>query len=187
MRNVVIVLGAVVPVAGLWGQQQRPFRVQLTNSISTRTNQKGDKVTAVVITPAEYRGDTMEGTIKECTSGGVAKKKSTLSFGFAYLFHQNQRLSVRSEITGFVNSKGKANVDEEGQIVEKKNDIGKALLITGIGAGIGAAAGGAKGAAIGSGAGAAVGLLFIRFGSKAPNLTFNAGSQFDLMISSRRE
>jgi len=180
-------LAALALPAGSWAQGQTPFQVQLTTGISTRTNQRGDKLTAMVISPPQYRGDVMEGSIKECSGSGVANKRSTLSFGFAYLFHQNQRIPVHSEITGFTNSKGRQNVDEEGQIVEKKNDIGKALLLTGIGTGIGAAAGGAKGAAIGAGAGAAVGLLFIRFGSKAPNLSFDSGSQFDLMVSRRKE
>ena len=41
-------------------------------------------------------------------------------------------------------------MDEEGRVIEKKNNLGKAAVATGAGALIGAAIGGGKGAAIGA-------------------------------------
>ena len=37
----------------------------------------------------------------------------------------DKTIPVSSEVKGMVNSKGKANVDEEGRVVEKKNSLGK--------------------------------------------------------------
>jgi len=80
------------------------------------------------------------------------------------------------------------NADEEGQIVEKKNSAAKAAVIGGlVGAGIGALAAGGKGAAIGAGAGAGAGLLFATFGVKGPTITFDAGSQFGLTVTSQAQ
>lgn len=161
------------------------FRVRLTQPISTKLNKKDDPVVAQVVSPAQYQGSIMEGTIRESKSSGSFKKSSVLNFAFHTLHYQGSPLSIRTELTAYYNSKGNANVDEEGQLIEKKNELGKAALMSGIGAIIGAAAGGAKGAAIGAGAGAAAGLLFIKFGAKAPNISFDSGSQFDLKVSQR--
>lgn len=164
-----------------------PFRVQLTQPISTKANQKGDKVVAQVLLPEAFKGAILEGTVKEAKSSGDLNKESVLNFGFSLLHHNGQMIPVRSEVTKFYNSKGQADTDDEGRIIKKRNDIALAVLMTGIGAGVGAAAGGGKGAAIGAGAGAAVGLLFVRFGAKAPNISFDTGSVFDLALSPRRQ
>jgi hypothetical protein len=167
-------------------EQPTPMVVKLTQPISTKANQKGDKVTGQVVSPEIFKGDMVEGEIKEVRSGGLTKKTSILNFGFTKLHHRGQEMLIRSEITGFTNSNGKATVDEEGQVLEKSNQLGKMALITGAGAAIGAIAGGGKGAAIGAGAGAAASLLFVKFGSKAPNISFDAGSEFQLNVTRPR-
>jgi len=94
------------------------------------------------------------------------------------------KIPVSAQVTSFSNSKGVKNTDEEGQIVEHKNQAAKSAVIGGaLGAGIGALAGGAKGAGIGAAAGAAAGLLFASFGTKAPSITFDTGSEFELSVS----
>lgn len=164
-----------------------PFRVQLTQPLSTKANKKGDKVVAQVLLPESNKGDILQGEVKDSKSSGNFSKESVLNFGFNELYHNGQMIPVRAEITKFYNSKGKENVDEEGRIISKKNELGKAALITALGAGVGAAAGGGRGAAIGAGAGAAVGLLFAKFGTKAPNISFDSGSMFDVLLSNRRQ
>jgi hypothetical protein len=163
-----------------------PFRVQLTQPLSTKANKKGDKVVAQVLQPVAYKGDILEGEVKDSKSSGSFPKESVLNFGFINLYHKGQAIPVHADVTQFYNSKGNANVDEEGRVIRKKNELGKAALIMALGAGVGAAAGGGKGAAIGAGAGAAVGLLFAKFGTKAPNISFDTGSVFDLLLSNRR-
>lgn len=180
-------IAVFLPLSAQQPPQPVPFRVQLTQPLSTKANQTGDKVTAMVLQPEAYKGAILEGTVKEAKSSGDFKKESILNFGFGTLHHNGRAIPVRSEVTKFYNSKGEENADEEGRIIKKKNDIAKAALIAGIGAGIGAAAGGAKGAAIGAGAGVAAGLLFVKFGTKAENIAFKEGSIFELALSPRRE
>ena len=164
------------------------FRVKLTAPISTETNKKGDKISAMVSTPPEYAGAVMEGEIKESKSGNKFKGKSTLLFTFQSLVpKQGEPIPVSSDVKSFVNSKGKANVDEEGAIVEKKNNLGKVAMLTGTGALIGALAGGGTGAAIGAGAGAGAALILVQFGAKAPNIRFDPGAEIVLSVSPRRE
>jgi hypothetical protein len=183
-------IASALPGGAQMPQQPIPFKVQLTQSLSTKANQKGDKVTAMVLEPVELKGAILEGTVKEAKASGDIKKESVLNFGFGLLHHNGSTYPVRSEVTKFYNSKGQENADEEGQIVKKRNDIGKAALIAGIGAGIGAIAdqnNRGRGAAIGAGAGMAVGLLFVKFGTKAPNISFAEGSVFELALSDRRQ
>jgi hypothetical protein len=175
----------LVPLPSLQSATVTPFRVQLTQPLSTQANRKGDKVVAQVLLPEAFKGDILQGEVKESKSSGDFSKESVLNFTFSELYHQGQMTPVRAEVTKFYNSQGKENVDEEGRIISKKNDLGKAALITALGTGVGAAAGGGKGAAIGAGAGAAAGLLFARFGAKAPNISFNSGSEFDVNLSKR--
>jgi hypothetical protein len=86
-----------------------------------------------------------------------------------------------------VNSQGKANVDEEGFVVEKKNNLGKVAIGSGAGALLGAMIGGGKGAAIGAGIGAGASLIVVQFGSKAPNIRFDPGAEIVLSVNPRRE
>jgi hypothetical protein len=182
-------VAAALPVAAQMPQPV-PFKVQLTQPLSTKANQKGDKVVAMVLEPEPFKGAILEGTVKEAKGSGDITKESVLNFGFGVLHHNGRSFPVRSEVTKFYNSKGQENADEEGQIIKKRNDIGKAAIIAGVGAGIGALADSGnrgRGAAIGAGAGMAVGLLFVKFGTKAPNIAFNEGSIFELALSDRRQ
>jgi hypothetical protein len=164
------------------------FKVKLLGPLSTETNQKGDKITAQVVTPAQYAGAIMEGEVKESKSGNKFKGKSTLLFTFQTLVPKTgSPMPVSSDVKGFTNSKGQQNVDEEGAIVEKKNNLGKMAAISGAGALIGALAGGGKGAAIGAGVGAGAALIMVQFGAKAPNIRFDPGSEILLSVGPRRE
>lgn len=164
------------------------FTVKLLGPLSTENNQKGDKITAQVVAPPAFAGAIMEGEVKESKSGNKFKGKSTLLFTFQTLTPKSgATLPVSSDVKGFTNSKGQQNVDEEGTVVEKKNNLGKVAAISGAGALIGALAGGAKGAAIGAGVGAGAALVIVQFGAKAPNIRFDTGAEILLSVSPRRE
>lgn len=183
---------ALVLLATLCGAVDLPrdaeFRVSLTAPISTETNRKGDKISAVVVAPEDFAGAIMEGEIKESKSGNKFKGKSTLLFTFHTLVpRQGESIPVSTDVKSFVNSQGKANVDEEGFVVEKKNNLGKMAVGTGAGALLGGLLGGAKGAAIGAGVGAGASLILVQFGSKAPNIRFDPGSEIVLSVKPRRE
>lgn len=164
-----------------------PFTVKLTAPLSSKTSEKGQEVTAQVVTPAAYKGWFMIGQVDNSKSSGSMKKTSELRFSFHKLSSADgsQQYPVNATVTSFTNSKGEQNTDEEGQIVEQKNPAVKAGVIGGLaGAGVGAIFGGAKGAAIGAGAGAGAGVLFATFGVKGPSISFDSGSQFGLSVNS---
>jgi hypothetical protein len=168
--------------------KDQEFRVRLTAPISTETNQKGDKISAMVVAPEEFQGAVMEGEIKESKSGNKFKGKSTLLFTFHTLTPRKEDpIPVSTDVKSFVNSQGKANVDEEGFVVEKKNNLGKVAIGSGAGALLGAMIGGGKGAAIGAGIGAGASLIVVQFGSKAPNIRFDPGAEIVLSVNPRRE
>ena len=193
MRNAtlstLLFMAALVP-AGAPAQtiaDNTEFRVKLLAPLSTETNKKGDKITAQVVAPAEFAGGTMEGEVKESKSGGKISGKSVLNFTFQTVVMGGKTIPVSSEIKSFVNSKGKANVDEEGRIIEKKSNVGKAAAATGVGALIGGIAGGAKGAAIGAGVGAVGSLVLIQVAAKGANVSFAPGSEVVLAVRERRQ
>lgn len=168
--------------------EKTEMRAKLLAPISTAANRKGDKITAMVIAPVEWQGASIEGEIRESKSGNKFKGKSTLLFAFHTLYtKQGEPIPVASDVKAFTNSKGQANVDEEGFIIEKKNNLGKVALASGIGALVGAIAGGARGAAIGAGVGAGAALLLVQFAAQAPEIRFDPGSELTLSVSPRRE
>jgi hypothetical protein len=187
MRNLVLLNLMALAAFGQTIQPNTEFRVKLLGPLSTETNRKGDKITAQVLQPQEFAGAMMEGEVKESKSSGKIHGKSVLNFTFQSLIKDGTTIPVNSEVKSFVNSKGKANVDEEGRIVEKKSNLGKAAVGTGVGALIGGIAGGAKGAAIGAGVGAAASLIVIQAAAKGANITFAPGSEIVLSVQDRRE
>jgi hypothetical protein len=165
--------------------QETDFRVKLLSPIDTRTSKKDDKITAQVLEPAQFAKSMMEGKIRESKSGNKVKGKAVLTFVFDTLMHNGNPVPVSSAVKSLANSQGKTNVDEEGNVIRKANNIGKTAAAAGAGAIIGAVVGGGKGAAIGAGVGAAAALVFIQFGTDGPNVSFAPGSEFILSVKQR--
>jgi len=183
-------IGSVCTALSVCAQELKPnteFRIKLLAPVSTETNQKGDKITAQITSPPEFAGAMMEGEVKESKSGAKLKGTSVLTFAFTSIVQQDKKTAVSSDVKGFVNSQGKANVDEEGRILEKKNNLGKVAVATGAGALIGALVGGGKGAAIGAGVGGAASLILVQVAAKAPNISFAPGAEFILSVSPQRK
>jgi len=167
--------------------QHYEMRVKITSEISSRLNRKGDRISALITSPPSLGGGTVEGEVREAKSSGSVNKKSQLDLVFDRLVLPNHAVQpIRADIKQFINSKGQVNTDEEGEIVEHQNNVGRVLLGTAIGAAIGAAAGGAKGAAIGGGAGAATSLVLVKVMVKGPSITFEPGSEFLLDVRPTR-
>ena len=84
--------------------------------------------------------------------------------------HGGQPTAISTEIRAFHNSKGQAEVDEEGRIIRRGGgNTGKALGGTAAGGLIGGLAGGLKGAAIGAGVGAAASIAIIEIACDSRN------------------
>ena len=162
------------------------FHVKLLNPISTQSNKAGDQITASVLSPPEFANDIISGTIKQSKSGGKIKGESVLTLGFSSIAHGGTVIPIRADVKSVVNSQGARDVDEEGQVVRKSNNLAKIAAGTGVGALVGALAGGGKGAAIGAGAGAAAAVIFVEVAVRGPNVSFAAGSEFVLSVEPRR-
>lgn len=163
------------------------FRVKLLGPLSTKTSQQDDQITAQVISPQRFNGDIMEGRVTEVKSSGKMKGKAVLNFTFETLHHNGRNIAVQSSVLSVTNSKGQQDVDEEGRIVKRTNNVGKAALGTGIGAIIGGIAGGAKGAAIGAGVGAAASVVMIQMTVKGNAVDFAPGTEFLLSVKEMRK
>lgn len=157
--------------------------VKLLSPISTQTSKKGDRITAQILSPPAFSGAFVEGEVRNVKGGAKIKGRSVLNFTFNTLHVGEQRKPIRSSVKSMANSQGKMNVDEEGNIVERKNNTGKIVAATAVGAAIGALAGGGKGAAMGAGIGAAASLILIEVGATGANVSFAPGSQFVLDVS----
>jgi len=186
LRSVSWVLLAALPLGAQTIPPETEFRVKLLAPLSTETNRKGDKFTAQVLAPDQFKGDMMEGEVKESKSGGKVRGTSVLNFSFHSIHHGGGAVPIDAQVKSFTNSKGVQDADEEGRVVQKKNNLGKTAAAAGVGALIGAIAGGAKGAAIGAGVGAAASLVFIQMTVKGANVTFAPGSEFVLSVKERR-
>lgn len=162
------------------------MRVKLLGPVSTETSQKGDKITAQVLSPDQCKGASVEGKVTDSKSGSRYKGKSTLGLSFDTLQLQNQAVPIRGVVKSVINSQGAPDVDEEGHVIKKTSNVKWAAAGAGAGAVLGGLLGGAKGAAIGAGAGAAVSLAAIRVAVKAPSISFAPGSVFILGVSAPR-
>jgi hypothetical protein len=186
--GLLLILLAIAPGVSLRGQtvpSNSQMTVKLLAPLSTKSNKAGDKISAQVIDPAAFKGDIVGGEVKKVKNGGKINGKSVLNFTFETLYHHGQVIPVDSSVLSVANSRGQENVDEEGQVIKKKNNIGKVALGTALGAGLGAILGGGKGAAIGAGAGLAGSLILIETATKGPSIDFAPGSEFVLSVKER--
>ena len=163
------------------------IRIKMTTAVSSRLNKAGDTISGVVVSPEQFKDAVVDGEIRTAKSSGAVNKSSVLDFVFKTMQFQGKAIPLSAQVKSVVNSKGKENVDDEGRLIEKKGNLGKAAAITGAGALLGGLKGGAKGAVIGAGAGAVVSLVVINYGVKGPDIHFEPGTEFILSVSERRQ
>jgi OOP family OmpA-OmpF porin len=171
--------------AGLAQAQEMEIQVELMGSLSAKSSRKGDRVFARVVSPQSLEGDTVEGKVNNVRAGGKFRGESVLNFSFETLQHQGESIPISSQVKSITNSKGQQDVDEEGRVVRKNNNVAKALAGTAVGGLIGGIAGGAKGAAIGAGAGAAASIILIEVAAQGPDIRLDPGSRATLIAQSR--
>jgi outer membrane protein OmpA-like peptidoglycan-associated protein len=184
LRSAIVGLALLLPGAVL--AQETEMKVELMGPLGTKTSHKGDRVFARVLQPDGLKGDTVEGTVKEVRSGGKLHGNSVLNFSFETLQHGGQPVEISTEIRAFRNSKGQAEVDEEGRVIRRGGgNTGKAVAGTAAGGLIGGIAGGWKGAAIGTGVGAVASIAVIEIACDSPEIRFDPGSIITLSAKSR--
>jgi OmpA-OmpF porin, OOP family len=172
-------------LSGGLSAQEMSFTVALADRLSTQTNHKGDAVTARVLQPPQFEGDTVQGHVTEAKSGNKLHGQAVLNFNFESLIHGGQTVPVSCEIASIENSKGQANVDEEGRVIRKSSNVGKAVGGAGLGGLIGGIAGGGKGAAIGAAAGGVAAIVLIEVAAQGPQVDFAPGAHFELLVKAR--
>jgi hypothetical protein len=174
---------------GLEFKDQQLVAKTLT-ALSASGNKKGDKFTLQVIEPEAFKGAMIEAEVSKAKAAGKVSGKSELLFSFDTLTLKDGRTApIAADLKDVANSKGVANVDEEGRVIGKssvKKDVARTAVLGGIGAAIGGLAGGGSGAAKGAAIGAAIGLT-ITFSTKGEDIKFDPGSQFKLSVTTKAQ
>jgi hypothetical protein len=185
MRRSSICTGLALLLGGIAAAQEMEVQVELMGPLGTQTSHKGDRVFGRVTRPDGFKGDTVEGRVTEVRGGNKLRGTSTLNFTFETLQHAGQAIPISSQVKSLANSKGQTDVDEEGRVVRKSSNVGKALGGTALGGLIGGLAGGGKGAAIGAGAGAAASIVLIEVACEGPAIRFDPGSRVTIAAKTR--
>jgi hypothetical protein len=132
------------------------MRVELLTSVSSDASQRGDRIQARVLEPAEYEGAMLDGRVTNVKRAGRARSNSELQLSFEQLQLPDGRWTdMEAQVIEVIRGgdSGVGGVDPEGGVRGRdstKGDIAKVGAGTAIGAILGAIAGGGKGAAIGA-------------------------------------
>jgi len=130
--------------------------LELITPISTDASQRGDRIQARVVGPAEYAGYIVDGHVSQVKRPGKVKGTATLQLAFDQIRSPDNRTAeLHAELIEIAQMGGDNNpeVDSEGGVKGRdstKDDAAKVGAASGVGAIIGAIAGGGKGAAIGA-------------------------------------
>jgi hypothetical protein len=128
----------------------------LLTPVSTDASQRGDRIQAKVIEPAQYSGYIVEGRIAALKRPGKVKGVAELQLAFDQIRSaDNRSATLHAELIEISPMGGNYDpqVDSEGGVKGRdstKDDAAKVGAASGVGAIIGAIAGGGKGAAIGA-------------------------------------
>jgi hypothetical protein len=146
--------------------------LELLTPVSTDVSQRGDRIEARVIEPAQYANYTVEGRISQIKRPGKVKGVAELQLTFEQIRStDNRSVTLHADLVEITPMGGDYDpqVDPEGGVKGRdstKDDAAKVGAASGIGAIIGAIAGGGKGAAIGAiiGGGAGTGAVMTQRG-----------------------
>src|SRR5262245_45481507 len=137
--------------------------LELLTPISTDASQRGDRLQAKVIEPAEFSGYIVDGRVAALKRPGKVKGVAELQLAFDQIRStDNRTAALHAELIEISPMGGNYDpqVDTEGGVKGRdstKDDAAKVGAASGIGAIIGVIAGGGKGAAIGAIIGGGVG------------------------------
>ena len=131
------------------------LNLELLNGVSTDASQRGDRIQAKVIEPAQFANYIVEGRVAQVKRPGKVKGVAELQLAFDQIRSpDNRTATLHAELIEVGPMAGDdPSVDSEGGVKGRdstKDDAAKVGAASGIGAIIGAIAGGGKGAAIGA-------------------------------------
>ena len=136
--------------------------LELLTPLSTDASQRGDRLQARVIEPAQYSGYIVEGRVAQVKRPGKVKGVAELQLAFDQIRStDNRSATLHAELVEVTPIAGdNTEIDSEGGVKGRdstKDDAAKVGAASGVGAIIGLIAGGGKGAAIGAIIGGGVG------------------------------
>jgi hypothetical protein len=141
----------------------------LENGVTTQTAREGDRFTAIVRSPSQFEGATIEGHVSNIHRSGRITGRSDMALNFDSIRLRDGRSyrfagileSVRTTLGDTVSIDNEGTVRDENQTTKTAQ---RAAIGTAVGAIIGAIAGGGKGAAIGAivGAGGGAGSVYVQ-------------------------
>jgi hypothetical protein len=158
------------------------FVAKLLSPLIASKNKKGDKFTLQVLEPPSYAGAIIEAEVSKAKASGKASGKSEFLFSFNSLTLKSSRtIPIVADLKEVSNSKGAAQTDDGGNAIGKSATKKKLSSILGaiehvVGSGSGAAKGIAAGAAIS---------MTIAFSTLGPDIRFEPGSQFRLLVNNQ--
>jgi hypothetical protein len=130
--------------------------LELLTPVSTDASQRGDRIQAKVVEPAQYAGYIVDGRVSAIQRPGKVKGVAKLQLSFDQISStDNRTVPLHAELIEISPMGGEYDpqVDSEGGVKGRdstKDDAAKVGAASGVGAIIGAIAGGGKGAAIGA-------------------------------------
>ena len=136
--------------------------LELLTPLSSDISQRGDRLQARVIEPAQFSGYMVEGRVAQVRRAGKVKGVAELQLAFDQIRSpDNRTAALHAELIEVTPIGGEnAEIDSEGGVKGQdstKDDAAKVGAASGVGAIIGLIAGGGKGAAIGAIIGGGVG------------------------------
>lgn len=146
----------VTPIGPIAIPRNTILALELITPVSTDASQRGDRIQARVVEPAQYAGYIVEGRIAQVKRPGKVKGTAQLQLAFDQIRSPDNRTAeLHAELIEIspMGGDNEPQVDSEGGVKGRdstKDDAAKVGAASGIGAIIGVIAGGGKGAAIGA-------------------------------------
>jgi len=146
----------VTPIGPIAIPRNTILALELITPVSTDASQRGDRIQARVIEPAQYAGYIVDGRIAQVKRPGKVKGTAQLQLAFDQIRSPDNRTAeLHAELVEIspMGGDNEPQVDSEGGVKGRdstKDDAAKVGAASGIGAIIGVIAGGGKGAAIGA-------------------------------------
>ncbi|HEX5888767.1 MAG TPA: hypothetical protein VFY61_08690 [Pyrinomonadaceae bacterium] len=146
----------VTPIGPISIPRNTILALELVTPVSTDASQRGDRIQARVVEPAQYAGYIVDGHIAQVRRPGKVKGVAQLQLAFDQIRSPDNRTGeLHAELVEIspMGGDNEPQVDSEGGVKGRdstKDDAAKVGAASGVGAIIGAIAGGGKGAAIGA-------------------------------------
>jgi hypothetical protein len=176
------------PIGSLSIPRNTVLALELITPVSTDASQRGDRIQARVVEPAQFAGYIVDGHIAQVKRPGKVKGIAQLQLAFDQIRSpENRTAELHAELIEIAPMGGdnEPQVDSEGGVKGRdstKDDAAKVGAASGIGAIIGVIAGGGKGAAIGAIIGGGAGTAGV-MSQRGKDIRLDRGQQLKIRTS----